>query len=422
MANSSNRRHPPFHHRATTSTATDVGSATLSCVSLTGALPKSDVAGYLMSSNNTTATFHYEITEQAKDASWEFLIQPHRPANARVRALFVENMSGPVLQMLGAYYNIEPFFFSSSLSWIPSRFQEEVQPGRGDRKFISGLRPSTLAQRLRADITITLTFLKTMDYVNPVVTSNPTLSTRNEDTPARKRVINTQTPLVLRSGSSGDGCSLVLDLLAVHLIRNVEGNTLISYHNNSDREATSALFLQERMHYAGQSVYWQNIFQRSPDPTFVLLISIWVAICAWDEALESRGVTRTHLLANTSDIFITHELHIVRVHCFQFPSLSEDVRKAVLFLLDTPNPAMDTLPLEEQRFSRTLLEKECRNLLSEIHRLEMSRRMQDQRLKNALNLMFSTTIQALRVFVRVLGFFTIMHNSIRPVISELNVE
>ncbi|PBK90741.1 hypothetical protein ARMGADRAFT_1082467 [Armillaria gallica] len=315
----------------------------------------------------------YEITEQTKDASWEFLIQPHRPANTRVRSLFVENMSGPVLQMLGAYYNIEPFFFSSSISWIPSRFQEE---------------------RLRVDITITLTFLKIMDYVNPIVASNPTSSTRNEDTPARKRVINTQTPLVLRSGLSGDGCSLVLDLLAVHLIRNVEGNTLISYHSNSDREATSAPYLQERMHYAGQSVYWQNIFQRSPDPTFVLLIFIWVAICAWDEALEALYARicwlETYAL-DTSDIFITHELHIIRAHCFRFPSLLEDVRRAVVFVLDTPNPAMDALPQEEKQFSRTLLEKECRNLLSEIHRLEMSRRMQDQRLKNALNLVFSTT-------------------------------
>ncbi|SJL10696.1 uncharacterized protein ARMOST_14088 [Armillaria ostoyae] len=265
----------------------------------------------------------YELTEQAKDASWEFLIQSHRPVNTRVRSLFVENMSGPVLQKLGAYYNIEPFFFSSSLSWTPSRFQEEVQPGRGDRK----------------------------------------------------------------------GCALVLDLLAVHLIRNVEGNTLISYHT-SGREATSAPFLQERMHYAGQSVYWQNIFQRSPDPTFVLLIFIWVAICAWDEALEALYARicwlETYAL-DTSDIFITRELHIIRAHYFQFPSLLEDVRKAVVFILDTPNPAMDSLPQEEKQFSRTLLEKECRNLLSEIHRLEMSRRMQDQRLKNALNLVFSTT-------------------------------
>ena len=34
-------------------------------------------------------------------------------------------------------YNIEPFFWSSSLNWIPSRFQEEIQDNVGDREFCS---------------------------------------------------------------------------------------------------------------------------------------------------------------------------------------------------------------------------------------------------------------------------------------------
>jgi hypothetical protein len=71
-----------------------------------------------------------------------------------VRALFVENMSGPVLCMIGAKYalsslkgrmaegtlyryNIEPFFFSSSLNWIPSRFQSDVREGTGDRMYLA---------------------------------------------------------------------------------------------------------------------------------------------------------------------------------------------------------------------------------------------------------------------------------------------
>ncbi|KAK0216506.1 hypothetical protein EDD85DRAFT_434173 [Armillaria nabsnona] len=327
-----------------------------------------DDRGYFMDSEKD------EVTEQTKGDFWELLIEHHRLRNSRVRALFVENMSGPVLQILGTIYNIEPFFFSSSLKWIPSRFQEEVQPGRGDH------------------ITITLTFLKTTDYVIPDVASDPMSSTRNEDTPASGgRVINSQRPLVLRSGLSSKNCSLVLDLLAVHLIRNVEGNTLISYHD-SDREATSAHYLHERMHSAGQSVYWQNIFQRSPDPTFVLLIFIWHAVCAWDEALEALYAhicsLETYAL-DTKDGLITHEMHIIRAHCIQFSSLLENLRKTVAFIRDTPNPAMDTLPQEEKQYSQTLLEKECRNLLSEIDRLEMGGRMQDQRLKNALNLVFS---------------------------------
>jgi len=38
---------------------------------------------------------------------------------------------------------------------------------------------------------------------------------------------------------------------------------------------------------AGQSVYWQSMFQKSQDPTFVLLTFIWHAMYAWDEALEN---------------------------------------------------------------------------------------------------------------------------------------
>ncbi len=89
---------------------------------------------------------------------------------------------------------------------------------------------------------------------------------------------------------------------------------------------------------------------------------------------------------DAKNILITHEMHIIRAHCIQFSSLLENLRKTVAFIRDTPNPAMDTLPQEEKQYSQTLLEKECRNLLSEIDRLEMGGRMQDQRLKNALNL------------------------------------
>jgi hypothetical protein len=93
----------------------------------------------------------------------------------------------------------------------------------------------------------------------------------------------------------------VLDLLSVHLIRHVDGNTIISFHPDIDRPTTPAKYLHERIRFAGksrirpmiinlvglgQSVYWQKIFQASPDPTFVLLTFIWHAMYAWDEALE----------------------------------------------------------------------------------------------------------------------------------------
>ncbi|KAK1236101.1 hypothetical protein PQX77_000691 [Marasmius sp. AFHP31] len=87
---------------------------------------------------------------------------------------------------------------------------------------------------------------------------------------------------------------------------------------------------------------------------------------------------------------ITRSLHIIRAHHLHYYSLLEDFRKAVLFVRHTPNPAMDSESEELRTFSKKLLEKECDTLLSEIGRLEMGRNMQDKRLKNVMNLVFST--------------------------------
>lgn len=85
-------------------------------------------------------------------------------------------------------------------------------------------------------------------------------------------------------------------------------------------------------------------------------------------------------------MFLTHQLHIIRAHHLHYSSLLEDFSKAVQFIKDTPNPAMDSLPEEERVFSGKLLQKECDHLLIEIERLEMGRKMQDKRLKNVMNL------------------------------------
>ncbi|KAF9260451.1 hypothetical protein L218DRAFT_962611 [Marasmius fiardii PR-910] len=324
-----------------------------------------DTHGYFTDAGEREVEAKTESTEEY----WEEVIHEKRPDSLRVRAFFVENMSGPVLQMLGTRYNIEPFFFSSSLSWIPSRFQEEVKPKTGDH------------------ITVTLIFLRTMDtFLDGVSTGS---STCTENSTSEDDVINTQAPLFL---NSGPGCYLVLDLLSVHLIRNTEGNTIISYHH-SGPDATSAHYFHERIRFAGQSVYWQNIFQKSPDPTFVLLTFIWHAIYAWDEALETLY---NHIcwmesqVMSTSDMTMTRRLHVIRAHLLHYSSLLEDFRKAVVFILGTANPAMDAEPEDIRQFSRRLLERECNLLLNEIDRLEMGRRMQDKRLKNVMHLVFSS--------------------------------
>lgn len=85
---------------------------------------------------------------------------------------------------------------------------------------------------------------------------------------------------------------LVLDLLSVHLDRNINGSTIISYHPTLNIPATTAKFLYERIRFAGiqppgQNVYSQRMFQKSQDPTLILLTFMWHAVYAWDEALES---------------------------------------------------------------------------------------------------------------------------------------
>src|ERR1700691_1363750 len=119
-------------------------------------------------------------------------------------------MSGPVLQMLGTRYvdflpsykpisaqcrsnryNVEPFFFSSSINWIPSRYQvsisrsrfcgyvfnttrmqENALPKIGDRVYINSSIKDTFTLNKPVDITVTLTFIRTMDQTTSINPSN----------------------------------------------------------------------------------------------------------------------------------------------------------------------------------------------------------------------------------------------------------
>ncbi|KIM41609.1 hypothetical protein M413DRAFT_445584 [Hebeloma cylindrosporum] len=309
---------------------------------------------------------------------WDQLINEERPKDTRVRAMFIENMSGPVLQMLGAKYNIEPFFWSSSLSWIPSRFQEEIQPGVGDH------------------ITITLTFLRSMTNHDAIQLSaaftKSTDSLTGMGAPSTllgKQMIDPHSPLALYSNNR----LLVLDLLAVHLIRNINGSTIISFHPSLDLPTTKADFLHERIRFAGQSVYWQSIFQKSPDPTFVLLTFVWHAMYAWDEALENLYEHICSLetrVIETSEMPLTRELHIIRAHHLHYTSLLDDFGKHITFIRETHNPALDHLSAEEKQFSKRIMERECANLLTESKRLKAELYMQERRLKNVMGLVFSS--------------------------------
>jgi len=63
-------------------------------------------------------------------------------------------------------------------------------------------------------------------------------------------------------------------------------STIISYHPSRELHTITSKDLHTRMRLVGKSVYWQNIFKKTIDPTFVLLSILWHALYAWDEALE----------------------------------------------------------------------------------------------------------------------------------------
>ena len=55
---------------------------------------------------------------------------------------------------------------------------------------------------------------------------------------------------------------LSLDLLSVHLIRNVKGSTIISFHPNLKMSTTTAPYLHTRIRFAGTVFLTKNKFHR----------------------------------------------------------------------------------------------------------------------------------------------------------------
>ena len=81
---------------------------------------------------------------------------------------------------------------------------------------------------------------------------------------------------------------------------------------------------------------------------------------------------------------IMNNLHTIRAHMLFYNSLLADFQKAVVFVKNTPNPALAGAANKEQ--ARGAIEKECNHILRGISRIEKDCQMQDMRLKNATNL------------------------------------
>ena len=91
-------------------------------------------------------------------------------------------------------------------------------------------------------------------------------------------------------------------------------------------------------------------------------------------------------MLKTAEMPPARELHIIGVYHFHYLSLLDHCTKHVIFIKNTPNPAMDAVSMEERSISRELLNRECDNLLDEITHLRSQLRMQKQRLENVMAL------------------------------------
>ncbi|KAJ3512542.1 hypothetical protein NMY22_g15305 [Coprinellus aureogranulatus] len=58
----------------------------------------------------------------------------HTSEDTRVTMIFLQDLWGPIVQMLGALWNVNPTFFSNSINWVPSRFHHEVKGNTCDRR------------------------------------------------------------------------------------------------------------------------------------------------------------------------------------------------------------------------------------------------------------------------------------------------
>ncbi|KAH7106495.1 hypothetical protein BKA62DRAFT_687314 [Auriculariales sp. MPI-PUGE-AT-0066] len=306
--------------------------------------------------------------ELDKTLLWDFLNEP-RPDALSLRCFFVADLTGSILQQLGTKFDIEPFFFSSAFNGISSRYQEDASAPNSDH------------------LTIVLPFLRTIE------SSEFEQSSDKKDDSDYQLVMDLQSPLPLHSGKT-----LLLDQVSLHLIRHPDGATLISLHPDSDFWlTTSAQDMFRRVQMAGRGVYWGRLWKNTEDSTFMLLIMLWHALYAWDEAMdalfdsilyeEKRAMDKN----DVAELEVTHELHNIRSALLLYNGLLKDFEHSIEFIRDHPNPALERASGElKAAKSRELLQRECHYLLTECKRLQGTKDMCSERVANAFDLIFRT--------------------------------
>ena len=219
----------------------------------------------------------------------------------------------------------------------------------------------------------------------------------------------------------------MLDLLSVHLVRNINGSTIISFHPTLNIPATTAQFLHERIRFAGACkptiilIYVSNLNFRpkcllakhvpkvarphfgSPNIYMACHVCmgwgprklIWTylftselcILCLIQYILTWKQESR---VISTAEMPLTRELHVIRAHHLHYLSLLDHYTKHVTFIKSTPNPAMDGINEVDRLSSQKLLNRECDNLMNEIERLNAELNTQERRLKNVMDLVSYT--------------------------------
>ncbi|EJD41233.1 hypothetical protein AURDEDRAFT_186597 [Auricularia subglabra TFB-10046 SS5] len=288
----------------------------------------------------------------------------NRPEGLRLRCLSVENISGRVMQAMGAFYRIEPFFFSSAINRISSRYHEQFKAQKGDHMFI------------------TLPFLRVTQ-----VDRNEGEFEEPEILPAEVDSINVFVPLSLVGRNKKIKHTLQQDMLAVYLVRIENHQTLITIHPGPYDD--SALDMQDRIYMAGQGVYWGNLMRKTGDPIFVLLIVMWSALYLWDEAMEVLYSHITYFeikvlnFQNAAEVKFAPQLHAVRAHLLYYDDLLQELNTCLEFIGNVG------VLNQSDEDGKALLKKEIDNLSYEVARLRRQRTVQDSRLGNVMKLVFS---------------------------------
>jgi len=180
-------------------------------------------------------------------------------------------------------------------------------------------------------------------------------------------------------------------MLAVLVVRAEGNHTLITVHPGPVPH--SARTLAHRLMAAGQGVYWGNLISRAHDPVFMLLIVMWSAIYAWDEAMTSLYTHVTHLEASAlvsglREIEqVSPQVHAIRSHLLWYDALLDHFKKSLEFI-GKAGP-MASLDEQTQETARILLKKEIKTLLNEVDRLHRQQEMLDDRLSHVMKLVVS---------------------------------